>query len=56
MKMEIVVPEENMGDAMENISSRRGRVLEVKATAASKLIHAMVPMAEVLKYAPTRLP
>lgn len=53
MKMEIVVPEENMGDAMGDISSRRGRVLGSESDRGKQIIHAMVPMAEVLKYAPT---
>ena len=53
MKMEVTVPEENMGDAMGDISSRRGRVLGSESDRGKQIIRAMVPMAEVLKYAPT---
>jgi elongation factor G len=53
MKMEIVVPEENMGDIMGDINSRRGRVLGMDTLRGTSTINALVPMAEVLKYAPT---
>ena len=53
MKMEVTVPEENMGDAMGDISGRRGRVLGSESDRGKQVIRAMVPMAEVLKYAPT---
>ncbi len=52
MVMEIVVPEENMGDVIGDLNSRRGRVLGVEAKGASQVIKALVPMAEVLRYAP----
>lgn len=53
MKMEIVVPEEYMGDIMGDISGRRGRVLGTEGQRGKQKIGALVPMAEVLKYAPT---
>ncbi len=53
MKMEIVVPEENMGDIMGDINSRRGRVLGMDTQRGKSTVNALVPMAEVLKYAPT---
>ena len=53
MKMEVIVPEECMGDAMGDINSRRGRVLGMDSEAGMQVIRALVPMAEVLKYAPT---
>ena len=53
MKMEVTVPEENMGDVMGDISGRRGRVLGSESDRGKQIIRAMVPMAEVLKYAPT---
>jgi elongation factor G len=52
MKMEIVVPEECMGDVMGDINSRRGRVLGMDSQRGLQIINALVPMAEVLKYAP----
>jgi elongation factor G len=53
MKMEIVVPEECMGDVMGDINGRRGRVLGMDSQAGLQKINALVPMAEVLKYAPS---
>jgi len=52
MKMEIIVPEENMGDVMGDLNSRRGKILGVEAKGANQIIRAHVPMAEILKYAP----
>ncbi len=52
MNMEVVVPEDCMGDIIGDINSRRGRVVGVEARANSHIIRCKVPMAEVLKYAP----
>ncbi len=52
MKMEVVVPEDCMGDIMGDINGRRGRVLGMDSQAGLQIIRALVPMAEVLKYAP----
>jgi elongation factor G len=52
MKMEVVIPEENMGDVIGDINSRRGRVLGVDSKGSYQVIKAIVPMAEVLKYDP----
>ena len=52
MKMEITVPEENMGDIIGDLNSRRGKVIGVEAKGRYQIIRAYVPMAEVLKYAP----
>jgi elongation factor G len=51
MTMEITVPEENMGDVIGDLNSRRGRVLGMDGTGNTKVIRAQVPMAEVLRYA-----
>jgi elongation factor G len=53
MKMEITVPEEFMGDIMGDINSRRGRVLGMDSQSGLQIINALVPMAEVLTYAPS---
>jgi elongation factor G len=52
MNVEIEVPEENMGDVMGDISSRRGRVLGMDTQGGISTVKAQVPMAEVLNYAP----
>ena len=51
MKMKITVPEENMGDVIGDLNSRRGKVVGVEPKANSQIIRAVVPMAEVLSYA-----
>ncbi len=51
MKVEIILPEEYMGDVMGNISSRRGRVEGMEARGSSHAIHAMCPLSEMFGYA-----
>jgi len=52
MKMSIYIPEDSMGDVIGDINSRRGRVAGVDSSSAGHNINALVPMAEVLTYAP----
>lgn len=52
MTMEIVMPDECMGDVIGDLNARRGRVLGMDGGGASTVIRAQVPMAEVLRYAP----
>ncbi len=51
MKMEIISPEENMGDVMGDLNSRRGKVLGMDNEKGYQVIKAQAPMSEVLKYA-----
>ena len=51
MKMEIIAPEENMGDVMGDLNGRRGRVLGMDSRGKYQVIKAQAPMAEVLRYA-----
>lgn len=51
MKMDIVVPEENMGDVMGDLTGRRGRVLGMEGQGKYQVIKAQAPMSEVLRYA-----
>ncbi len=48
--MEIKVPEENMGDIMGDLTSKRGRILGTDARGRSVIIKATVPMKELLNY------
>ncbi|MCX8023294.1 MAG: elongation factor G [Syntrophorhabdaceae bacterium] len=52
MKMEVIVPDEYMGDIMGDLNSRRGKILGVESKGHNQVVKAAVPMAEVLKYAP----
>jgi elongation factor G len=50
-KVEIVVPEEYMGDIMGDVTSRRGRVEGMEARGNAQLINAFVPLSEMFGYA-----
>ncbi len=52
MKVEIITPDEFMGDIMGDLNSRRGRVLGMDTKGKNQVIKALVPMAEFLTYAP----
>ncbi len=51
MKLEIVVPDEAMGDVMGDLNGRRGRVLGMDAQGRYQVIRAEAPLSEVLRYA-----
>jgi elongation factor G len=52
MTMEVTVPDENMGDVIGDLNSRRGKVLGMDTNGHTQVIKSRVPMSEVLKYAP----
>jgi len=52
MRVVVTAPDENIGDVIGDLNSRRGRVLRVDAKGNYQVIEANVPMAEMLKYAP----
>jgi len=51
MDVEVVVPEEFMGDVLGNLSARRGAVEGMERRANTQAIHAKVPLAEMFGYA-----
>lgn len=51
MRVEVVIPEEYMGDIMGDITSRRGRVEGMDARGNAQIVKAMVPLAEMFGYA-----
>ena len=50
MNLKVTVPDENMGDVIGDLNSRRGKVVGVEPKANSQIIRAVVPMSEVLAY------
>lgn len=52
MKMEITVPDDCMGDVIGDVNSRRGKVSGVDSLAGTHQVRALIPMSEVLTYAP----
>jgi len=53
MKVEVVTPEQYMGDVIGDLNSKRGQVNEMTDRATAKVIHANVPLAEMFGYATT---
>lgn len=51
MSVEVVVPEEFMGDIIANLSARRGRIEEIGEKARAKVVRAFVPLASMFGYA-----
>ena len=51
MKVEIVMPEEYMGDIMGDVTSRRGRVEGMAARGNAQVVNAFVPLSEMFGYA-----
>ena len=51
MKVEVVTPEENMGDVVGDLNRRRGLILGMEESAAGKVIDAQVPLGEMFGYA-----
>ncbi len=50
--LEVVVPDECMGDVMGDINQRRGKVQGMDAKGKNQVIRAQVPMSELLQYGP----
>jgi len=51
MDVEVVVPEDYMGDVMGDLSGRRGKVSNMDDRAGAKVVDAKVPLAEMFGYA-----
>jgi elongation factor G len=51
MRVEVVVPEEYMGDVIGDITSRRGHLQAMEARGGSQVINARVPLSEMFGYA-----
>lgn len=51
MKVEVVVPEEYMGDVIGDMNSRRGRIEGMESRAGAQVIRGFVPLAQMFGYA-----
>jgi elongation factor G len=51
MAVEVVTPDEFMGDVMGDLNSRRGRIMGMNARAGAQVIEAQVPLAQMFGYA-----
>lgn len=53
MKVEVVTPEEFMGDINGTLSGRRGKIQGMEAKGKNHIVKALVPLAEMLDFSPT---
>ena len=51
MKLEIVVPEEYLGDVIGNLNSRRGKISGILPRKDAQVVAAMAPLSEMFGYA-----
>ena len=51
MQVEVVTPEDNLGDVIGDLSSRRGRIEGMEQRGASHVVRAQVPLSDMFGYA-----
>jgi elongation factor G len=51
MEVEVVAPEDNLGDVIGDLSSRRGRIEGMEQRGASHVVRAQVPLSDMFGYA-----
>lgn len=51
MKLEVIVPEEYLGEVIGDLNARRGRVLEIETQGGIQVVRGFVPLAEMFGYA-----
>jgi elongation factor G len=51
MKVEVVTPEDYMGDVIDDLNRRRGQIQGMEDTPAGKTVTAEVPLSEMFGYA-----
>ena len=51
MKVEVVTPEDFMGDVMGDLNSKRGQIEKMEDRAKNKVVNAQVPLSEMFGYA-----
>ncbi len=51
MKVEVIVPEEYMGDVIGDINSRRGKIEGMESRSGAQVIRGFVPLSEMFGYA-----
>jgi elongation factor G len=51
MAVEVITPEEYLGDVMGNLNSRRGRIESMSPLGNAQIVKASVPLSEMFGYA-----
>ena len=52
MTLEVIAPDDCVGDVIGDLNAKRGKILGVEAKGKNQIIKAQVPLAEILRYAP----
>jgi elongation factor G len=50
MAVEVVTPEENMGDVIGDLNSRRGTIQAMEERSGARVVRALVPLSEMFGY------
>jgi elongation factor G len=50
MAVEVTTPEENMGDVIGDLNSRRGQIQAMEERAGNRIVRALVPLSEMFGY------
>jgi len=50
MSVEVVVPEDYMGDVIGDLNSRRGRIMGMEGRSGAQVVTSMVPLAQMFGY------
>jgi elongation factor G len=50
MSVEVVTPEENMGDVIGDLNSRRGMIQAMEERSGARIVRALVPLSEMFGY------
>ena len=50
MAVEVVTPEENMGDVIGDLNSRRGTIQAMDERSGARVVRALVPLSEMFGY------
>lgn len=50
VKVEVVLPEEFLGDVIGSLNSRRGKIVDMEARTGSQVVRALVPLSEMFGY------
>jgi len=51
VKVEVVLPEEYLGDVIGGLNSKRGKIADMEARSAAQIVRAIVPLSEMFGYA-----
>jgi elongation factor G len=51
VKVEVVLPEEYLGDVIGSLNARRGKIMDMESRSSAQIVRAEVPLSEMFGYA-----